>query len=101
MMNSRGRFKVGHLYQYQKESVRIVCYTDDSEVTTKARTGKAHSPSHSILVEVAGSTIMVVASNHDSPGDASFYKVVMDDGTMGWINLTYLGRQNFIEVKGD
>ena len=99
MMNSRGRFKVGHLYQYQKESERIICYTDDSEVTTKARTGKAGK--HSILVEVAGSTIMVVASNQDSPGDASFYKVVMDDGTMGWINLTYLGRHNFIEVKDD
>lgn len=100
MTNNRGRFKVGHLYQYLlEESVRIICYTDDSEVTTSARIGK--SGKHSIFVEMAGSMIMVVASNHDSPGDASHYKVVMNDGTMGWINLTYLGRQNFIEVKGD
>lgn len=101
MMNSRGRFEVGHLYQYQnKESVRIICYIDDCEVTTKARSGRRRA-GHTIFVEVAGSMIMVVASNHDSPGDASFYKVVMDDGTMGWINLTCLGRQNFIEVKDD
>lgn len=100
MMNSRARFKVGHLYQYQKESVRIICYTDDSAVTTKGRTGKAGSR-HVVREVRSESTIMVVASNHDSPGDASFYKVVMDDGTMGWINLAYLGRQNFIEVKGD
>jgi len=26
---------------------------------------------------------------------------VMDSGTMGWINLTHLGRHNFIEVKDD
>jgi hypothetical protein len=68
-------------------------------VTTSARIGK--SGKHSIFVEMAGSMIMVVASNHDSPGDASFYKVVKNDGTMGWINLTYLGLPNFIEVKVD